>query len=218
MIHAVVPAAGKSTRMGRPKLLLPWGDSTVLGRVVEVLRDSGIQEVIVVVAPGDKKLQTLGRDVGARVLELGAATDDMRASVQHALDWLQHSLAPGPDDYWLLVPADHPALAAANVQSLIEAQRQRPGYLVYVPTFAGRRGHPTLISFGLIESIKALPNASGINTLLRTLAKETLEVAANSPTILWDLDTEEDYQRLCEALGKKESSDDRGTKPASKNG
>lgn len=218
MIHAVVPAAGKSTRMGRPKLVLPWGDSTVLGRVVEVLHESGIREVVVVVAPRDEKLQALGRKVGARVLELDAVTDDMRASVEHALGWIERTLAPAPDDYWFLVPADHPALEASIVQSLLAAHREKPGYLVYVPAFAGRRGHPTLISFKLIESIKALPSTSGINTLLRTLAKETLEVPAASPTVLWDLDTEEDYQRLRQALGAKESSDAQDSERTPKNG
>src|SRR5262245_61534476 len=47
---AVVPAAGASTRMGRPKLLLPWGETTVLESTIAALREGGAETVVVVIA------------------------------------------------------------------------------------------------------------------------------------------------------------------------
>jgi CTP:molybdopterin cytidylyltransferase MocA len=48
MIGAVVLAAGRSQRMGQPKLILPWGDTTIIGRVVSVLATAQIDEIVVV--------------------------------------------------------------------------------------------------------------------------------------------------------------------------
>ena len=49
-VFALIPAAGKSARMGRPKLSLPLGDHTVLECVIATLREAGISDILVVVA------------------------------------------------------------------------------------------------------------------------------------------------------------------------
>jgi molybdenum cofactor cytidylyltransferase len=49
MIPAVVLAAGKSTRMGRPKATLPLGGSeTFLTRIVRTLYEAEVEDVVVV--------------------------------------------------------------------------------------------------------------------------------------------------------------------------
>ncbi|MCS7269454.1 MAG: NTP transferase domain-containing protein, partial [Gemmataceae bacterium] len=50
-VVAVVPAAGQSRRMGRPKLLLPWKGSTVVETVVHTVRQGGVDRVLVVIGP-----------------------------------------------------------------------------------------------------------------------------------------------------------------------
>ena len=52
VIGAVVLAAGKSVRMGKPKMSLPWGKTTVIGQVVTVLVGAGLGEVLVVTGGG----------------------------------------------------------------------------------------------------------------------------------------------------------------------
>ena len=51
MISGILLAAGESRRMGRPKLLLPWGKTTILERVVDNYLKTKISELIVVVGP-----------------------------------------------------------------------------------------------------------------------------------------------------------------------
>ena len=54
-ISAIILAAGKSQRMGQPKMLLPWKDTTVLGQVVMTFSKVGIADIIVVTG-GDREV------------------------------------------------------------------------------------------------------------------------------------------------------------------
>jgi molybdenum cofactor cytidylyltransferase len=193
-IFALIPAAGKSVRMGRPKLALPLGDRTVLERVVATLHSAGIRNILVVLGPHVAELADKARAAGAEVLVLAAETPDMRATVEQGLQWLDTNRQPRPDDYFLLLPADHPTLDAAVIRWLLQAQTQHPKATLFVPTFSGKRGHPTLIGWNHVTGIRQLPSEQGLNAYLRS--QPVQEVLVNSPEVLRDLDTPEDYERL----------------------
>jgi molybdenum cofactor cytidylyltransferase len=198
MIFAVVPAGGKSTRMGRPKLALPLGDRSVLEHGVVALRQGGVEHVLVVVGPHVPELVPLAERVKAHVLLLPEETPDMRATVQRGLDWLEDHFQPQPNDLWLLVPADHPTLSPTIVRTLVLARQQHNNHSVVVPTFQGRRGHPVVIDWKHVAGMRSLPEGVGLNVYLRQQTRETLEWPVESPTVLCDLDTPEDYERLRE--------------------
>jgi molybdenum cofactor cytidylyltransferase len=193
---ALIPAAGKSTRMGQPKLALPLGDRTVLERVVAALRQAGIEHVLVVVGPHVPELVPLAKRAGAHAFLLADETGDMRATVEQGLRWLEEHERPAAGDRWLLVPADHPTLDPAVVRQLLEAAAGDPAYSIIVPTFAGKRGHPTLFDWSHVPGIRALPAGQGLNAYLRQHTGETYELPVNAPDVLADLDTPEDYERL----------------------
>ena len=123
-------------------------------------------------------------------------TPDMRATVERGLDWLGERFGPRPEDAFLLVPADHPTLDAGVIRLLIRARTEHPEKSIFVPTFHGRRGHPTLIGWLHVAGIRAHPPGDGLNTYLRRYANETLEVVTEIPDVLRDLDTPEDYAKL----------------------
>jgi molybdenum cofactor cytidylyltransferase len=187
--------------MGRPKLKLPLGGRTVIELIVAALRDGGADPVLVVVGPHAPDAAPLAERAGAIVLHLPEPTADMRATVERGLDWLEKHLAPRPEDYWLLAPADHPALDAAVVRRLCEAATGDPTRSIVVPIHEGRRGHPTLIAWRHATGIRTLPTGEGINAYLRRYAHETLEMPVSDPGILADLDTPEDYARFRRAAG-----------------
>ncbi len=196
MIFALVPAAGHSTRMGRPKLALPLGGHTVLEHVLAALRGGGAEHILVVIGPHVAELTRLADRAGAQTLLLSEETADMRATVEAGLAWLEAKFSPKLDDAWLLAPADHPTLDAAVVQQLLAARAERPEASVIIPTFAGRRGHPALIAWKHVEGMCALPPGQGLNVYLRQQERETLEVSMATEAVLGDLDTPEDYERL----------------------
>jgi molybdenum cofactor cytidylyltransferase len=196
MIVAVIPAAGKSVRMGRPKLALPVGERTVLERVIASLRDAGVEQILVVVGPHVAPLAPPAQSAGAHVLQLVEETPDMRATVEAGLRWVEERFRPRPDDCWLLVPADHPTLDPIAIRTLLRERASTTDQSIIVPTHAARRGHPTLIDWKHVAGMRALPAGSGLNVYLRQHAAETREVPVDSPDVLCDLDTPEDYERL----------------------
>src|SRR5262249_12245859 len=102
MTFALIPAAGKSTRMGRSKLALALGEQTVLEHFIAALRSGGAEHVLVVLGPHVSELTPLAESAGASVLVLPEETADMRATVEAGLRWLEERFAPRPENAWLL--------------------------------------------------------------------------------------------------------------------
>lgn len=196
MIVAVVPAAGRSTRMGRPKLTLPLGDRTVLEHVVAALRDGGARHVVVVIGPHVPELCTLAVSAGTDVYALPEPTPDMRTTVEAGLRWLEERYRPRPTDAILLAPGDHPAFNANVVHALCEAYLRRPSRSIVIPVHAGRRGHPVLIAWRHVPGIRDLPPDRGINSYLRDHAAATQELPIAEAGVLFNLDTPADYDSL----------------------
>lgn len=196
MTYALIPAAGRSRRMGRPKLALPLGDRTVLEHVLAALRQAEVEPVLVVLGPQSSSLGPAAASAGAQILVLAEETAEMRATVEQGLRWLEERFAPAAEEDWLLVPADHPALDPEVVRQLIRARAAHPDRSLVVPVFQGERGHPVLIAWKHVAGIRALPPGRGLDAYLRAHPAETLHLPVASPEILCDLDTPADYERL----------------------
>src|SRR5262245_3743720 len=118
---AIIPAAGRSRRMGQPKLLMPWQGATVLEHVIATWRASRASHVIVVAHPEDAALADLARRAGAIVVQPKTPPPQMKDSVAYGLDYIARNLQPTPRDAWLLAPADMPQLAVETIDLLIDA-------------------------------------------------------------------------------------------------
>jgi molybdenum cofactor cytidylyltransferase len=183
--------------MGRPKLALPLGGCTILEHVVAALRQAEIEHILVVVGAHVAALADLAESAGACVSIMEALPTGMRGTVEHGLRWLEEHFGPRrEEDTWLLTPADHPALDASIVTRLQSAYAAELQFSIVLPTYNGRRGHPTLFAWKHVAAIRAWPAELGLNTYVRKHVAETLEVAVNSASVLWDMDTPEDYEWL----------------------
>lgn len=203
-LFAVIPAAGESRRMGRSKLLLPLGGQTVMARLLHTLHRAEITERFVVIRPGDERLRAEVVRLGAVPVQPASAPADMRRSVEHALTAVRSQYRPGPDDGWLLIPGDHPLLEPSVLDALT-AEWKRCQTPILVPTFEGRRGHPTLFAWSLAEEVFSLPADVGLNGLLQRHPEDVHELAVEEPSVLWDLDTPADYQALLQKEQRAES-------------
>jgi molybdenum cofactor cytidylyltransferase len=196
MIYAVIPAAGKSIRMGRPKLALPIGDRTVLEHVIGTVRAAGVEHILVVVGPHAPELAPLAESSGAHVLMLSEETRDMRATIEYGLRWIEDRHQPDEKDYWLLLPADLVGIDPKIVRVLLRRELRQGRHSILVPTFGGTRGHPVLISWKHVAGIRALPLGLGLDAYLRRFSTETLEMPVSSSGVVFDLDTPKDYEEF----------------------
>lgn len=199
-LFAIIPAAGRSRRMGRPKLTLPLGDRSVIRRLLDALDRPEITQCIVVHRRSDEELFAEVSATNAAVVRPEVDPPDMRASVQHALDFIAENYEPNDNDAWLLVPADHPVLDGRLIDELIQMWRLSTAKIL-IPTHDGKRGHPTFFRWPLAEAVRQLPQDRGLNALIEQFAESVKEVPVETDGILTDLDTPADYARLQDRFG-----------------
>jgi molybdenum cofactor cytidylyltransferase len=195
VIVALIPAAGRSTRMGRPKLILSVDGVPLIARVVAALRDGGAGRVVVVAPPitepGSLLLIEAAEGQGAEMVIARSPTADMRASVELGLEDLARGTEPSA---LLLTPGDLPGLDPGLVAGVIDASDRAPGRII-VPWHEGRRGHPVLIPWSLAKQIPRLPPGVGVNALLADHPDKIVVYETEDRAILDDLDTPDDLQR-----------------------
>jgi len=181
-ISAVILAAGQSRRMGQPKMLMPWGDTTVLGKVVQTLQASDVEDIIIVtnskIAPQvtSYKLQIVLNDGG-----------EMLESIQLGLQAQKPSA-----EATLICLGDQPQVEEGSVQEVCNGYRKSKSSIV-VPSYQMRRGHPWLIARALWREVLQLRKPESMRDFLNVHKNEIFYVELNSPSILQDLDTPADY-------------------------
>jgi molybdenum cofactor cytidylyltransferase len=189
-VAAVVLAAGRSRRMGQPKMILPWGDTTVIGRVVGVLHQAAIQRVVVVTGGARRQVEAaLSGSAVKLVFNPRFAQEEMLVSLQLGLRALENDAAAA-----LVVLGDQPQIKVEVVQLILDRYRARQAPLV-VPSFQMRRGHPWLVEHRLWKSILELRSDCTIRDFLNQCADQIDYLMVDTSSVLQDLDTPKDYQR-----------------------
>jgi molybdenum cofactor cytidylyltransferase len=217
MISAIVLAAGLSARMGRPKLLLPYGERTVVEQVVSVLLASPADEVLVVTGHEREavELALTGWPV-LTVFNPDYAAGEMLASVKVGLE----AVAP-ESQAALLAVGDMPAVEAGVVVQLVAAYTSLPESpvlpapaaqtqaseakdlpsgrssddCVYIPSYQMRAGHPVLVPRSYWPAILALPRGGSLRSVWQAEGSCIHWVTVDTPSVLRDMDTPEDYER-----------------------
>jgi molybdenum cofactor cytidylyltransferase len=195
MIVAIVPAAGKSLRMGTSKLLLPLGDRCVIEHVLSALTNSRVDRTIVVVPPAASELVSLVHRFPVELVRLATHTPDMRSSVVHGLEFAEQHGGSAEPTAFLVALADQPTLSPRVVNHLIDRSRV-VNKSILIPTYRGKRGHPVLFSWSFGPQVRAIPADRGLNWLIAQRNDEVEEFPVDDPGLLVDLDTPEDYERL----------------------
>jgi len=193
---AVLPAAGASRRMGRPKLLLPFRGAPLVAAVVSALRAGGVDGIVLVTATDDGELRTWARQAGVATAVNPAPERGMLSSIQEGIAALGGADALARrGDVLLVSPADLPHLRPESVAEVLRCMAA-PEALLAVPVYRGKRGHPLAIAPALIPEILLLDPEVGLKQLRDRHEAELIEVPVDDPGVLWDVDTPADYERL----------------------
>jgi molybdenum cofactor cytidylyltransferase len=190
MISAVVLAAGRSQRMGRPKMTLPWGSTTVIGQVVQVLGQAGLGEVLVVTGGAHDEVEAALRGSTARLVFNPRFNEGgMVASLQMGLAHLSDA-----SEAALVVLGDQPQIQPEVVAALLAHYFEHRSPLV-VPSYCMRRGHPWIVRRSLWMEIQALGASQTLRDLFHSQAEQIAYLQVETDSILADLDTPDDYER-----------------------
>ena len=199
MIPALVLAAGRSTRMGRPKATLPIDDrDTFLSRIVRTFQDAGADDVVVVLGHDAETIATSfgASDLRARLVINGDYDRGQLSSLQAGLAVIDR---PGIEAL-LLTLVDVPLVTAPTVRAVIERYRLTRAPIVR-PVQGDRHGHPLVIDRSLFDALRAADARAGAKPIVRAHASAAGDVAVDDEGAFADFDTMEDYQRLISRSG-----------------
>jgi molybdenum cofactor cytidylyltransferase len=189
-VVAAVLAAGESRRMGCPKPLLAWGETTVLGRTLQNLLASRIDEVLVVTGLEAEAVTREAANFSVKAIyNPDYASAEMLSSLQVAV----RALPPGCKGV-LVVLADQPLIPTAVFDQVIAAFDYNEQRIV-APVFEGQRGHPVLFGRRFFSDLLALPPGSAPRDLLRAHPDAVYLIPVESDSILLDLDWPAEYER-----------------------
>jgi molybdenum cofactor cytidylyltransferase len=187
-VTAIVLAAGLSTRMGKPKMLLPWGGQSVLGHVLSTLAEAGVERRVVVVGSERAAVEAVCSHAGARaVFNPEFHTSEMLSSLQVGLRCL-----PSECTAALVVLGDQPSMEAHVVESLLPLDEALPACII-VPSYERRRGHPWLVGSDWWAEILQMSAPETPRDFLQRHDATIKYVEVTTDSVLRDIDTPADY-------------------------
>lgn len=202
MICAIVLAAGRSSRMGVQKLLLPFGERSVITHIVDQLLAISIDRVHVVVGYQVERIRRELSDRPVSIVENTQYEDGMLSSVRTGL-----RSVPQQCQAVMVALGDQPSISSELVKQMLQAFATS-NKSILVPLYKGKRGHPILFSTIYRDDILAHYDDTGLRGLLIAQPDSVFELPVTTPTVLSDMDVPEDYRRELIMLEKTKPKTD----------
>ena len=193
--YAIVPAAGSSRRMGKPKLLLPWPtevdpNGTLIDAVLSAWTKSDVRHTVVVIRADDDLLEAACRAWPVTIVRPPLPPSDMKASIQFGLRYIASTWSPSKADRCFVAPADLPGLSTPLIDQLLQTEFDT-GKIV-LPRFGNKAGHPVLIPWSIAQEIFKLEEGEGVDRIVARHEKH--EVFFSAASVFHDIDTPEQYR------------------------
>lgn len=182
MLAAMILSAGASSRMGRPKALLPYREGTFLEHLIEVTRHPRISVTRVVLGAGAEVIRAIAK-LDASIVVLNPDWEQGQLS---SICVGIRNLEGIETDGIVLCPVDHPLVSARLVSELIERFYEARKSIV-VPTYKGRRGHPAIFSSELFGELLAAPADKGARAVVWAHSADVLEVPTDEEGVVLNI-------------------------------
>ncbi len=190
MISAIILAAGQSKRMGQPKLLMPWGKTCVIGQVLSILREAGVDDIHVVTGGLQSELKEALKEYEVDFLfNKDFADGEMLMSVKVGLRGLG-----GETDASLIVLGDQPQIESRIVRAIVEESNAKHSMII-VPSYNMHRGHPWLVEKSYWPEILNLNPPMTMQKFLSVHDNAIDYIAVDTASVIQDLDTQTDYSQ-----------------------
>ena len=200
---AVVLAAGRSTRMGEAKQLLPLGESTVLTQTLDNVRGARVSEIVLVLGSSAQTIrEKLPRHVteGLKVMVNEAYEQGMASSLRVGLSALDPQARAA-----LVVLADQPFIRPDTFDRIIDQYRSTNGQIV-IPVYRGFRGNPVVLDRSVFTEVMALEGDTGCRAIFGSYSDGIVKVEVDDVGILLDIDSKDEYERL-RGFGQREDAE-----------
>jgi molybdenum cofactor cytidylyltransferase len=186
-IWAIILAAGESKRMHQPKMLLPFGNKTIIEKVIGNVISSGIRKVIVVLGSDKDNILKVTKKMPVMNCYNKNYRQGMLSSVQSGFRQMDDTCRAV-----LVFLGDQPGIGPDVINSLTDAYR-KSGKGIIMPVFNNERGHPLLFDSKYRDEITGLDPSATLRDLVRKFSDDVLEVKVKTESVLKDIDTKDDY-------------------------
>ena len=192
-VGVVILAAGASTRMGTCKLLLPWGEKTIVTHLLDQWRSLGAAQIAPVIDPSNQALRKALTHAGLSPsdwIENLSPQLGMFSSLQAASRWggwlstLTH---------WVIALGDQPHIEMSTLRLLLDTARKNPTRICQ-PSLHGHTAHPVILPANNFREL-VQNDIPDLRTYIRTRETFRLRVALEDMGVSEDLNTPEDYVR-----------------------
>ena len=193
-LGVVILGAGASSRMGSPKLLLPWHDTTVIGAIFRQWRELGAAQIAVVQRPNDAplaaELDRLDFPANDRI-ENQRPERGMFSSIVCAANWPGWKLEIAS---WAIALGDQSHLNSDTLRQLLAFHSAHAGAICQ-PEFEGHTRHPVILTRAAFEQLKC-SRAATLKEFLKLTSLPRVQCLMADAGLSLDMDTPEDYKQL----------------------
>ena len=193
----IILAAGASTRMGRPKLLLTYGSRTLLRHAAETAAASICRPILVVLGAYANQLQGEIEDLPVRPVINERWADGMGSSIQVSVEALNTYDRADSTEALILMLCDQPYVTAAVINDLVTAYHLN-GKGIIASEYAGTLGAPALFGREYFAALATMRGSAGAKHIIAAHASNVVPVPF--PKGMMDIDTPEDYRQLQHAM------------------
>jgi molybdenum cofactor cytidylyltransferase len=190
MISAILLAAGESNRMGQPKQLMPFGQSTILERTIDNLLNSAVSETIVVLGYREEDIR---KTIAGKPVKIAINPDyqqGMSASIIAGLKQIDKRARAV-----LIALGDQPFVDSQTINSLVEAFIANSKGII-IPVYQGRRGNPVIFAIRYRGELLNLKGDVGGREIIKRHPDDVLEVVVNCEGVLLDIDSMQNYTSI----------------------
>jgi molybdenum cofactor cytidylyltransferase len=194
-VTGLVLGAGGSSRLGRPKQLLPFGERTLLEHTLDTARACGFDQLVVPIGGAADEVRERVDLSGAQVVVNTAYGSGCSSSIAAAIGAVDPRC-----EVLVLMLGDQPGVTPDTVRTLLAGRGDAP---LAVCRYDDGRGHPLAFARSVFGELADLHGDKGVWRLLDRRADEVVEVPVAGPIPL-DVDTPEDYEAVLAAAGLQE--------------
>jgi molybdenum cofactor cytidylyltransferase len=189
----VILAAGRSSRMGRPKSLLrhPPSGLTFAGHLIRAAHAAGLVPVFVVVREGEPDIAREAEHHGATLIVNPDPDRGQLSSLFAALPSVEAAGAEG----MVVLPVDVPLVSPATITAVLNAAAD-PAALIARASHQGEHGHPVLFKRAVFDELRAADPSVGARAIVRADPRRVRDVEVDEPGVTVDIDTPADYFRV----------------------
>jgi molybdenum cofactor cytidylyltransferase len=193
----ILLAAGQSSRMKQAKLVMPWGNSTVIGKITRSFLKAGVKRIVVVTGGYRAEVE---HELASYPVELVYNPDygngEMIDSLKIGIDALPENQV-GPV---FIALGDQPLISADDLKQMLHLSQSFPEKIV-IPSQNMHRGHPWLVASQYLDELKSITPPETLHSFIQRHEHDLEYYLVKDSDVLSDLDTPEDYQRLRSSKG-----------------